>query len=65
MKDPRAWLLKAGATLLALCATLLSGLYVTSHLKNPVAPLQPPVLGSSAVEVASPQVQPLTSTYAS
>jgi hypothetical protein len=65
VKDPKAWLLKTGATVLALGATLLSALYVTSHLKNPVAPLQPPVLGTSAVEVASPQVQPLTSTYAS
>jgi hypothetical protein len=65
MKDPRALLLKAGATLLALGTTLLSALYVMSHLKNPVGPLQPPVLGTSAVEVASPHVQPLTSTYAS
>ncbi len=65
MKDPKGLILKAGATALALGATLLSALYVTSHLKNPVAPLQPPVLGTAEVEVASPQVQPLTSTYAS
>jgi hypothetical protein len=47
---------------------------VTSHLKNPAAPLQPPVLNAgnksaSAVTVGpsvhSSDVQPVTSTYAS
>jgi len=48
----RVFLLKAAATVLTIGATVSSALYVTSHLKNPAAPLQPPVLtagdGSSA-----------------
>jgi len=35
---------------------------VTAHVKNPSAPLQPPVLSSS---VRPADVQPVTSTYAS
>ena len=62
MRDVRALLLKVGATMLTLGATMASSLYVTSHLKNPVAPLQPPVLTSS---VRPSDVQPITSTYAS
>jgi hypothetical protein len=75
----RSILLKAGATLLTISATVASALYVNSHLKNPAAPLQPPVLTASkgaAVNVAggsltvgpsvqSSDVQPVTSTYAS
>jgi hypothetical protein len=75
----RAVILKAGATLLTLAATSLSALYVTSHLKNPAAPLQPTVLStSSAASVVAPgstltlgpsvqpsTAQPVTSTYAS
>jgi len=75
----RAVILKAGATLLTVLATALSALYVTSHLKNPAAPLQPAVLSTSrAVAVSAPggtltlgpavqpsTAQPVTSTYAS
>ena len=68
----RAFVLKAGATLLTLGATLASALYVTSHLKNPDAPLQPIVLSSvsSGNLTLTPGVQqanvaPITSTYAS
>ncbi len=51
--------------MLALGAALLSALYVTAHLKNASAPLQPPVLGTSTVAVATPNMEPITSTYAS
>jgi hypothetical protein len=70
----RPALLKAAATVLTLGATVASAVFVTSHLKNPAAPLQPPVLaGTSAlggVVVVGPSVQPtnqppITSTYAS
>jgi len=75
----RAVILKAGATLLTIAATAISALYVTSHLKNPAAPLQPTVLSTSGGSSLSapggtltlgPSVQPstakpVTSTYAS
>jgi hypothetical protein len=75
----RAVILKAGATLLTIGATALSALYVTSHLKNPTAPLQPTVLSvSRGAGVSAPggtltvgpsvqptTAQPVTSTYAS
>ena len=71
--------LKGAATLLTLATTVASALFVTSHLKNPAAPLQPPVLSagtSASVDAAGgtltvgPSVQasnqqPMTSTYAS
>jgi len=60
----RPLLLKLGATLVTLGATLASALYVTAHVKNPNAPLQPPVLTISA-SVGPSDVQPVTSTYAS
>jgi hypothetical protein len=72
-------MLKAGATLLTIAATALSAVYVTSHLKNPAAPLQPTVLSvSRGADVSAPggtltvgpsvqptTAQPVTSTYAS
>jgi len=75
----RSLLLKAGATCLTVAATALSALYVTAHLKNPAAPLQPAVLTSSqgaqvsalggkltvGPSVTPSNVQPVTSTYAS
>jgi hypothetical protein len=75
----RTVFLKTGATLLTLAATALSALYVTAHLKNPAAPLQPTVLNASRGASVSapggtltlgPSVQPstahpVTSTYAS
>jgi hypothetical protein len=60
----RPLLLKAGATLVTLGATLASALYVTAHLKNPSAPLRPSVLSISA-SVQPSDVQPVTTTYAS
>lgn len=59
----RSLLLKIGATVLSLIATAASAAYVTSHLKNPAAPMQPAVLISTSVQPAD--VQPVTSTYAS
>jgi hypothetical protein len=76
----RVLILKAGTTVLAIAATAASAMFVTSHLKNPAAPLQPPVLNANgnASSVSSvngtvtvgPSVQPghtqpVTSTYAS
>ena len=75
----RTAFLKFGATVLTVATTLLSALYVTSHLKNPAAPLQPTVLSASGASTVSapggsltlgPSVQPsnvqsVTSTYAS
>ena len=79
--NPRPLLLKVGATVFALATTLVSALYVTSHLKNADAPLQPSVLsgtGSSATvalpgggtltlapSVRPTDAQPVASTYAS
>jgi len=66
--------LKVAATLLTLGATAGSAAYVTAHLKNPAAPLQPAVLTDtstvSGAVVVGPSVQPtneppITSTYAS
>ena len=68
------FLLKATSTVLTLGATVASAAYVTAHLKNASAPLQPPVLTSTATlggaVVVGPSVQPtteppVTSTYAS
>ena len=60
----RSFLLKAVATALTIGATAASALFVTSHLKNQSAPLQPTVLtATQAVQTTS---QPaITSTYAS
>lgn len=71
--------MKAVVTAMTVGATVVSAVFVTSHLKNPAAPLQPPVLTSSTGASAStaggtltvgPSVQPsnsqpMTSTYAS
>jgi len=59
----RSLLLKVAATALSLAATAASAAYVTSHVKNPAAPLQPPVLASTSISPTD--VQPVTSTYAS
>ena len=75
----RALLLKAGATMLTIAAAAASAVYVTSHLKNPAAPLRPTVLNANSLSsvttlggkltvgpsVRSSDVQPVTSTYAS
>jgi hypothetical protein len=70
----RALVLKSAATALTLAATVASAVFVTSHMKSPTAPLQPPVLtsatGIGSVVVVEPSVQPtnappITSTYAS
>jgi hypothetical protein len=71
----RGFFLKTGTTVLTVGTTVLSALFVTSHMKNPEAPLQPPVsssgksvsVGSVTVgpSVHSSDVQPVTSTYAS
>jgi hypothetical protein len=75
----RILFLKAGATVLTVGTTVLSALYVTSHLKNPSAPLRPAVLNAGQTSTLSApggsvtlgpsvqpgDVQPVTSTYAS
>jgi hypothetical protein len=75
----RLLLLKAVATALTVGATVASAMFVTSHLKNSTAPLQPTVLnagsGSNSNALGGtlsvgPSVQPanqppITSTYAS
>ena len=71
----RSVFLKVAATALTLATTLASALYVTAHLKNPSAPLQPAVLVSQQGDsvggvtitpgVRQSDVQPVTSTYAS
>jgi hypothetical protein len=75
----RSFFLKAGATFLTVAATGLSAVYVTTHFKNPNAPLRPVVLNSSqganvtalggsltvGPSVKPGDVQPVTSTYAS
>lgn len=71
----RSFLLKVGATALTLGTTVASAVYVTAHLKNPSAPLQPTVVvsqqqGTVAGLTFTPgvrqgDVQPVTSTYAS
>jgi hypothetical protein len=75
----RTAVLKLGATVLTVATTVLSSLYVTSHLKNPAAPLQPSVLSAArgstvnvpggsltlGPSVQPSDVQPVTSTYAS
>jgi hypothetical protein len=75
----RPVVLKLGATALTIATTVVSALYVTSHLKNPAAPLQPTVLRASSgstttapggsltlgPSVQPSDLQPVTSTYAS
>ncbi len=76
----RALVLKVGATAVTLGATIASALYVTAHLKNPDAPLQPAVLSTStsasvglpgggslgiAPSVQSSTATPVASTHAS
>jgi len=70
----RSLLLKLGATVLMLGTTVASAVYVTAHLKNPSAPLQPAVLASQprggagvtiTPSVRQGDVPPVTSTYAS
>jgi hypothetical protein len=70
----RSLALKLAASVLTLAATVASASFVTAHVKNRAAPLQPPVLsgssGTSNLVVVAPSVQPTTaspiaSTYAS
>ncbi len=70
----RSLLVKAVATALTVGATVASAAFVTSHLKNAAAPLQPAVVNASTTSVGGltlgPSVQPtneppMTSTYAS
>jgi hypothetical protein len=67
----RTVVLKLGATVLTILTTVVSAAYVTAHLKNSGAPLQPTVIrdASSGVmlgpSVQPGNVQPVTSTYAS
>ncbi len=71
----RSFLLKFGATVLTVGTIVASAVYVTAHLKNPSAPLQPTVVASQqggsmggltfTPGVRQGDVQPVTSTYAS
>jgi hypothetical protein len=60
----RLLLLKAVATALTIGATAASAIFVSAHLKNPSAPLQPTVL-TAAPAVQTTQEPAITSTYAS
>jgi hypothetical protein len=60
----RTFLLKAVATALTIGATAASAIFVTSHLKNPAAPLKPVVLTAAPAVPATDQPA-ITSTYAS
>lgn len=60
----RTFLLKAVATALTIAATAASAVFVTAHLKNPSAPLQPTVL-TVAPSVPTTTEPAITSTYAS
>ena len=68
--------LKVGVTALTLGAAVASAFYVTGHLRNGVAPLQPAVVSRAASpaaggrlsvssSVARTDAAPVTSTYAS
>lgn len=69
--------LKAGVTALTIAAAFASAIYVSGHVKNGTAPLQPPVVGrvsalsngagqlSLSPSVRSSDVESVTSTYAS
>lgn len=59
--------MKAVATALTIGATALSAVFVTAHMKNPAAPLQPTVLTAApAAQAVQPTTEPaVTSTYAS
>jgi hypothetical protein len=72
----RAFALKLGATVLTLTSTVAAAFYVTAHLKNAAAPLQPTVIANESANVTvggvtigpsvhQSDVQPITSTYAS
>jgi hypothetical protein len=64
----RAALLNAGATAITIAATVAAALFVTSHIKNPEAPLQPAVLLDTLTvgpAVEPSDLEPITSTYAS
>ncbi|HLH69697.1 MAG TPA: hypothetical protein VKY90_11860 [Candidatus Dormibacteraeota bacterium] len=74
----RSLLLKAAATTLTLGVVALSARYVAAHLRNPSAPLQPPVVGSATPAptggqgslqltpaVRATDLPPATSTYVS
>ncbi len=68
MIDMHSVALKAGATVLAFATTVAAALFVTAHLKNPSAPLQPVVLSGTLTVLPSVRpsdVAPVTSTYAS
>jgi len=56
-----AWSLKAGATCLTLFVLAGSFDYASTHVKNPAAPLQPPVADRPAVASGGPSPSPLPS----
>jgi hypothetical protein len=68
-----AWSLKLIACLATGLATVGSAFYVSGHLKNPAAPLHPPVVAASGAALlhldpqvrADPQQPPLTFTSVS
>ena len=53
---------------MTIAATVAAALFVTSHIKNPEAPLQPAVLLDTVTvgpAVEPSDLEPVTSTYAS
>jgi hypothetical protein len=62
--------LRAGATALTLAIAIAAAVFVAGHLRNPAAPLQPPLPSAGQGLHLSPSVRaagvaPVTSTYAS
>ena len=73
-----ALVLRGVVTGITLAATVVSAVYVAGHVRNPTAPLRPPVVRGTGAQVQAPSgklslspsvrssdVQPVTSTYAS
>jgi hypothetical protein len=73
-----ALVLRGVVTGITLAATVVSAVYVGAHVRNPTAPLRPPVIRGPSAQVQAPggklslspsvrssDVQPVTSTYAS
>ncbi|HEX9268487.1 MAG TPA: hypothetical protein VF998_01465 [Candidatus Limnocylindria bacterium] len=55
-----AWLLRVAAVGITLFALGGSYAYTTAHLKNPGAPLQPPVVAADPTATPSPTPEPAT-----
>ena len=61
------WVLKTLATLLTGASAFAASAFVSTHVKNPSAPLQPAVIShlDPTITVAPAGERPVTSTYVS